>query len=99
MTKIFLQSIELSDIKNIVEEVLDKKLDKLQVAEEEKPSFLSRKETSKLLRISLPTLHDWTKRGLIKAYRIGNRVLYKLEEVNNSLLQIQTKKMKGGCNG
>jgi excisionase family DNA binding protein len=44
-------------------------------------NFLSRKETVKLLHISLPTLNEWTKDGTLTSYRIRTRVLYKNEEV------------------
>ena len=47
--------------------------------------FLSRKEAAKAFMISLPTLHAYTKRGLVKAHRVGNRVLYKPEEIENAL--------------
>jgi len=48
-------------------------------------SYLTRKEVTQLLKISLPTLWRWTKQNKLQAYFIGSRVLYKLEEVNNSL--------------
>jgi excisionase family DNA binding protein len=51
--------------------------------------YLTRKEVSKLLSISLPTLHDWVKRGLIKSYRCGNRVFFKSSEIEQSLKQIK----------
>lgn len=43
--------------------------------------LLSREETSKMLSVSLVTLWDWTKKDLIPAYRIGNKVRYKKNEV------------------
>jgi excisionase family DNA binding protein len=49
--------------------------------------FISRKETAKLLHISLPTLHDWTKEGKLESYRIGTRILYKPEEVMEAVSQ------------
>ena len=51
--------------------------------------LLTRKEVANFLNISLPTLHDWTKSGRIKAYRIGSRILYKSSEVIDSLTQIK----------
>ena len=60
------------------------------------PDMYSRKETAKFLRISLPTLHDWTKEGLIRAYRIGNRVLYKKEDIDQALTLINPAYRKGG---
>lgn len=90
MAKVLLHTFELSDIKKVVEEVLEKKLQSFIPQEKEKLTLLSRKDTAKLLCISLPTLHDWTKNGTIKAHRIGNRILYKLDEVNEALNQIQS---------
>ena len=50
-------------------------------------NFLSRKQTAKLLHISLPTLNEWTKDGTLTSYRIGTRVLYKNEEVLETVTQ------------
>lgn len=99
MAKLLLNTIELSDIEKIVERVFDKKLKNLSTPKEKELKLLTRKDTAKLLRISLPTLHDWTKTGIVKAYRIGNRVLYKLEEVKEALLKIQTQNTRGGYHG
>lgn len=56
--------------------------------------FITRKQTAQILGISLPTLNDYTKRGVIPSYRIGTRVRYKKEEVLKSLNQrLFTKKM------
>lgn len=60
---------------------------------EPKPEkFHTRKEVAKQLKISLPTLNDWSKRGLIKSYMIGGRVLYKANEIEQSLNQVKTVK-------
>ena len=50
-------------------------------------SYLTRKETAKLLNVSLPTLNEYSKSGKIKAYRVGVRVLYKQSEIESSLVQ------------
>lgn len=47
--------------------------------------LLTRKETSEKLKISLVTLNDWSKRGIIQSYIIGGRVLYKDSEIEASL--------------
>jgi excisionase family DNA binding protein len=56
--------------------------------------YLSRAEVASLLKISLPTLHEWTKIKRLQSYKIGNRVLYKLEEVEKALIQSHTFKHK-----
>ncbi|MES2138898.1 MAG: helix-turn-helix domain-containing protein [Bacteroidota bacterium] len=47
--------------------------------------YISRKETARILGVSLPTLNDWSKRQLIPSYRIASRIRYKKDEVLNSL--------------
>ena len=54
--------------------------------------LLTRKETADKLKVSLVTLNDWTKRGLIQSYLIGGRVLYKESEIEKSLHQVKTVK-------
>jgi excisionase family DNA binding protein len=52
--------------------------------------FLTRKQTAKVLGISLPTLLQWTKTGKITGHRIGSRVRYKRSEIDSSLVKIKT---------
>ena len=54
---------------------------------EQTDQLLTRDETAKLLSVSLVTLWDWTKKDIIPAYRIGNKVRYKKSEVLKSLNQ------------
>lgn len=51
--------------------------------------LLSIKETMKLLKITRPTLHSWTKKGVLQSYMIGSKVLYKLSEIMNALTSIK----------
>ncbi|WP_083928199.1 helix-turn-helix domain-containing protein [Spirosoma panaciterrae] len=39
----------------------------------------TRQETAQKLKISLPTLDDYTRRGIIRGCRVGRRVLYRPE--------------------
>jgi excisionase family DNA binding protein len=55
------------------------------------PKYLTRVEAAKVLHISLPTLHTYTKLGLIPAQRIGTRVLYPESELKDALKDIPTK--------
>lgn len=56
--------------------------------------LLTRKEAAKLLGVSLPTLNEWSKSGIITGYRISTRVRYKRSELETSLNQMQTSKLK-----
>jgi excisionase family DNA binding protein len=93
MAKITLQTFEVTDLEKAVFNSFKKILQDYPLFQKtENLELLSRKDASKLLCVSLPTLHQWTKDGVITAYRIGNRVLYKLEDINNALTQIKTLK-------
>lgn len=47
--------------------------------------FYGRKETAQLLHVTLPTLARLTKDGLITAKKIGSRVLYEAEAIDNAV--------------
>jgi len=50
--------------------------------------LITRHEASKILKVSLSTLLNWRKSGIITDYRIGNKVRYKKSEILNSLTKI-----------
>ncbi len=56
---------------------------------ETEEKYLTRKETADLLKISLPTLNDYTKKGKLIGYRLGSRVLYKESEIHANLQKIK----------
>ncbi|HUZ58297.1 MAG TPA: helix-turn-helix domain-containing protein [Hanamia sp.] len=76
-----------------IEKLLDSYLNAQQPTEI-KPDFISRQEVATLLKITLPTLHEWTKLGWLKSYKIGNRVLYKPHEVMEAVKTTAINKHK-----
>lgn len=100
MSQIFLMGITVNDLKEIVNEAvranLNLKSEKPQ--QKSKQEYLSRLEVANLLKISLVTLHDWTKQGTIKAFRIGSRILYCPDDVTNALNEIKSLKYRKGVN-
>ena len=62
--------------------------------------YLTRGEVATQLQISLPTLHNYTKEGLIKSYRIGGKVRYKAEDIEQALKErnFTAVHRKGGSN-
>lgn len=50
--------------------------------------FYSRKELASLFGCSLSTIHNWTQKGKLQAYGLGNRVYYKVDEVHNALIKL-----------
>ena len=66
--------LSLDEFKAIIKEAVK--------SEVEPKRYLTRKDAAKHLNISLPTLHDWTKKGLIRCVKIGGRVFYTELELN-----------------
>lgn len=54
---------------------------KQQFQPKEPTEFLTRNEVKDLLKVDLSTIHNWTKKGKLKAYGIGHRVYYKRNEI------------------
>lgn len=52
--------------------------------------LITRTEAAQMLGVTLPTIYDWTKKGIISAYRIGNRVRYKHTEVMQAVTNNKT---------
>lgn len=59
-------------------------------------SLISRKEAASLLKVSLKTLGQWTKEGVIVGYRFKSRVRYKKEEILASAQKIIASKYRKG---
>lgn len=49
------------------------------------PKFYTRKETADLLHVTLPTLARLTKDGLIVYKRIGSRILYEADAIDEAV--------------
>lgn len=94
--QIILNGINLEQFYSRLEKIIEEKIHSQKPIVAPK-DFISRLEVSKLLRISLPTLHQYTKEGWLKSYKIGSRVLYKRDEVHEALLSLKTAtNRKGG---
>ena len=53
--------------------------------------WMSRKDVGELLGISLVTIHKWGKEGILKPYKIGNRVRFKRSDIEQTLLSSNKK--------
>lgn len=92
-------SIPLNQLESLIDNAIDKAIKEhstqLQKVEEKQPEFLTRKQTADKLHLSLGTLDQYVKSGLITSYKIGHRVLFKSDEINDSLFQsIKNQKFK-----
>jgi excisionase family DNA binding protein len=89
-----LVTMTVKDLKSLIHSEVQEVFNEYRPATEEKKqeAFLTREETAKALKISLPTLSALSKQGAIPSYRLRGRVLYKAAEVALSLIKVDTGK-------
>jgi len=63
-------------------------VEKLNLFKKPQEEFLTRKEAAKMLKISLVTITDWNKKGILNPYRLGNLIRYKKSELEEAMVQI-----------
>ena len=73
---------------------IDKKINSLkEIFQTKQPQeYITRQQTANFFKVDLATVHNWTKRGFLKAYKIGQRVYYKLDEVEDALTKVKVSK-------
>lgn len=79
-------------IKTVIEQVLYHNKEQLQEKQAEK--LLDRKEASKMLRISLATLHTYIKRNFFPSYKIGGKTLFKESEILDAFKKVNSPEEK-----
>lgn len=90
---IILHSTPRSELKQLIAEVFKEELSTfLDKKKEPDTRLISRKQVSEMLGISLPTLHTWTKDGVIQAVRIGGAVKYRMSDIESAMTDIQSIK-------
>ena len=85
MYKVFLYEIDPEELAERIAQRFMEKIKDVLPEGEKADEYLTSKEVSKRLKISLPTLNEYCKRGLIPSYRMGRSVRYKLSDIENVL--------------
>lgn len=86
---ILLHCISLDEFKQIIKEVIREELfTKSNLEIQDENVFLTREEACAVLKINKTSLWKWTKKGKLISYGIENRVLYKKNEVIESIKRI-----------
>ncbi len=81
-----LHNVSPEQFKNEILSGVQDKLDAFQNSlKSKKTEYLTRKDTAELLGVSLVTIHDWCKKGILKPYRIGSRIRFKRKEIEETL--------------
>lgn len=69
------------EVKNILFADLEKT-----IRDNEPKRYLSADEICNQFDITKPTIHEWRKRGILKSYKLGSRVYYRLDEIENAMI-------------
>ncbi len=94
MDNVIMTMVPIADLRDMVSLAIKEQFE-AQRKDENTPDpveLFTRKEAAKYLGLSLPTLHDYTVRGIVTAYRVGSRVRYRKGDLLNCLLKVQTVK-------
>jgi len=82
MENIFLSNYTITDLENTITKVLKQIIQEQQLSINSATNeLITRQETAKILKISLPTLHNWTKNGILPSHKVSTRVRYKKSEI------------------
>lgn len=80
------QTAILSFFAPIIDVIVDRVSEKVLTATERRePRYYTRQETADRIRVTLPTLARLTKEGLIASKRIGSRILYNADAIDEAV--------------
>ncbi|MFN8863017.1 MAG: helix-turn-helix domain-containing protein [Flavobacteriales bacterium] len=96
MDKVVFTSLPVEEIEGIITRAVQQSIAGLlnPQPQGDPDELVTRKQAAQLLGVSLPTLHDYTTRGIIPGYRIGTRVRYKKGEILDCLRKVQAAKYR-----
>lgn len=87
-----MQTIQISLPENVVKDLegIKQQLAELQnnFQPKEPTTYLTRNEVADMLKVDLSTVHNWTKKGILKSVGIGSRVYYKRKEVERAIIEL-----------
>ena len=81
-----ISQITADDLGKLIEEKINQAIGKLNLKQsDDDKQFYTREETAKMLNISLTSLYNWAKQGILIPQKIGHRVYYSKSEVYSKL--------------
>ncbi|MCD8433358.1 helix-turn-helix domain-containing protein [Tenacibaculum finnmarkense] len=80
--KIILEGITSADlVSQLAKSVKELLTNEETTPTEQTPEFWTRQQTADFLSVSLVTLFNWNKKGILKTYRVGTKVFYRKSDV------------------
>jgi len=87
---VMLHNLSISDLEQIITRIVKNELKEFRENSStyNNEELLTRSEACSLLKINMTTLWNWSRKGKIVSYGIGNRVYYKKSELLESLVRL-----------
>jgi len=92
--QILIDKASLADLRTMISDTMEQYLRPATIETKAPASVLTRQQAAKMLNVSLPTLHFWTKEGIVKGTRIGSCVRYRTTDIEAALVDIDSLKYK-----
>jgi excisionase family DNA binding protein len=94
MEQVLLTQLSVKELQEHIAETLKEVLTSMRKEEVRTgpDALFTRREAAQYLRLSLVTLNEYTHRGLVPAYRLGARVLYRHSDLDKCLALVTAVK-------
>lgn len=80
-----MQNALTDDVRAAIIDAVRQVIEETEKKKDVNADLITRKAVLKILNVSAPTLHDWTRRGLVPSYRMGSRVYYRQSEIQTAM--------------
>lgn len=87
-----IQNVNKKELFGFIQQVIEDKISSLE--EKKESENLTVQQTAKLLGVTEITIHNYIKKGLIPANKIGRRIVIKRSDVNKALTGVKSLKYK-----
>ena len=87
-----IHNVTRKEFVSIIENVIEERLTTFLKTKE--PENMTVQETAKLLGVTELTIHNYIKRGLISASKIGRRIVIKRTDIETALNEVKSIKYK-----
>jgi hypothetical protein len=85
-------TLTVGQMHDLIRECIREELRSVQPTKEGTDNYLTRVEACEKLHISLPTLSKYLGLGIVRGSKVGNRILIPIENINNALQDLSTRK-------
>lgn len=89
MEKLILSTIDINELKEEILKGVSQLLEHGRTKSINEKTNWTAQETADYLRVSKVTVHNKTKEGVLKKYKIGNRIFYKKSEVLKAINKME----------